>query len=72
MPRGYAAYAAAKAGVINHAKTAVVELAPHGIPVNAIAPDVTMTEGFMRLTPEESCPDIGNVVPGLMVADTDG
>ena len=42
---GYAAYAAAKAGVINYTKTAALELAPHKIRVNALAPDVTMTEG---------------------------
>ena len=46
---GYAAYAAAKAGVINLTKTAALELAPHHIRVNALAPDVTWTEGLERL-----------------------
>ena len=46
---GYAAYAAAKAGVINYTKTAALELAPHNIRVNALAPDLTVTEGLLRI-----------------------
>jgi 3-oxoacyl-[acyl-carrier protein] reductase len=46
---GYAAYAAAKAGVVNFTKTAALELAPHRIRVNALAPDITWTEGLARL-----------------------
>ena len=48
---GYATYAAAKAGVINYTKTAALELAPHGIRVNALAPDFTMTEGIKAMSP---------------------
>ena len=49
---GYAAYAAAKAGVINYTKTAALELATQGIPVNALAPDLTLTEGILRVSPD--------------------
>ncbi len=49
---GYAAYAAAKAGVINYTKTAALELASHGIRVNALAPDLTVTEGLLRVSPD--------------------
>lgn len=48
---GYAAYAAAKAGVINYTQTAALELAAHGIRVNALAPDVTFTEGIRSMAP---------------------
>jgi len=47
---GYAAYAAAKAGVLNFTKTAALELAPHRIRVNALAPDITWTEGLASLS----------------------
>lgn len=48
---GFAAYAAAKAGVVNFTKTAALELAPHGIRVNGLAPDFTLTESLAKMAP---------------------
>lgn len=60
---GYAAYAAAKAGVINYTQTAATELASHGIRVNALAPDVTVTEGLLALSPDGLPEDIADGIP---------
>lgn len=42
----YAVYAACKAGLINFTKTMALELGEHGIRVNCIAPDHTITPGL--------------------------
>ncbi|KUI11333.1 oxidoreductase [Mycobacterium sp. GA-1285] len=60
---GYAAYAAAKAGVINYTQTAAFELSPHGIRVNAIAPDLTLTEGLMQISGGTLSTDVAPGIP---------
>ncbi len=53
---GYAAYAASKAGLLGLTRTAALELAPHGIRVNALVP------GGVSTPMNESEPE-GGVVP---------
>lgn len=43
---GYAVYAACKAGMVSFTRTLALELAEHGIRVNGIAPDHTITPGM--------------------------
>ena len=52
-------YGAAKAGVIHFTKTAALELAPHRIRVNAIAPSFVLTPAAEReMTPERKAASI--------------
>ena len=51
--RGRAAYGASKAGLINLTQTMAIELAEHGILVNAVAPGATKT----RVTSGDTPPD---------------
>lgn len=41
----FAVYAACKAGMVSFAKSMAVELAEHGVRINCITPDMTMTPG---------------------------
>jgi len=68
---GYAAYAAAKAGVINYTKTAALELAPHNIRVNALAPDLTVTEGLRSVAPDGLPESAAHMIPMCRPGDVD-
>jgi NAD(P)-dependent dehydrogenase (short-subunit alcohol dehydrogenase family) len=59
---GYAAYSAAKAGVVNLTKTLAVELGPYGIRVNAIAPDYTHLDAPVGVEPPDEAA-IGAKIP---------
>jgi NAD(P)-dependent dehydrogenase (short-subunit alcohol dehydrogenase family) len=67
----FAVYAACKAGMIDFTRTMAVELAEHGIRVNCISPDHTVTPGNRgnRTGPvdsdswEGSSPDWAKLVP---------
>ena len=48
----YAVYAACKAAVVSFTQTMALELAPHRIRVNAIAPDICLTEGLASMVGE--------------------
>lgn len=58
--RGRAAYGATKAGLINLTQTMAIELAEHGINVNAVAPGPTKTGPHM---PEEPWPSVKARMP---------
>jgi NAD(P)-dependent dehydrogenase (short-subunit alcohol dehydrogenase family) len=60
---GYAVYAAAKTAVVSFTKTMAVELAPHGIRVNAIAPDICRTEGLAAVVPPGEDARFADIVP---------
>ena len=65
----YAPYAACKAGVINFTQTMALELAPHRVRVNAIAPDICLTEGLKQMIPERALARHAYMVPLGRAAD---
>lgn len=48
------AYSATKAGMIGMARTWALELAPHGITVNVVAPGPILTDNFWGIVPKDS------------------
>jgi len=53
----YSVYAACKAAMINFTRSMALELAEHSIRVNAIAPDIVLTEAVIRIAPALASPD---------------
>jgi NAD(P)-dependent dehydrogenase (short-subunit alcohol dehydrogenase family) len=59
----FAAYAACKAAVINFTQSMALELAAQRIRVNALAPDICLTEGLRAMVPAEALERHGHIVP---------
>jgi 3-oxoacyl-[acyl-carrier protein] reductase len=60
------AYSATKAGMLGMARTWALELAPHGITVNVVAPGPIQTANFHSIVPEGS-PQVDHVIQGIPV-----
>jgi 3-oxoacyl-[acyl-carrier protein] reductase len=65
----YAPYAACKAAVISFTQTMALELAPHRIRVNAIAPDLCLTEGLRAMVSADALRSHAHIVPLGRAAD---
>ncbi len=59
-------YSTTKAGMLGMARTWALELAPHGITVNVIAPGPIRTANFHGIVPEGS-PQVERVIQGIPV-----
>jgi 3-oxoacyl-[acyl-carrier protein] reductase len=67
-----ASYAAAKAGITMLSRHAALELGPHGVRVNVVAPATVLTERIERLMDDEQRANIADMSPlGTMGAPED-
>ena len=64
-------FPATKAGAISITRTLALELAPHDIRVNAIAPDICLTEGLEAMVPAEERGRWADIVPLARAATPD-
>ena len=55
--------------MINFTQTMALELAPHRVRVNAIAPDICLTEGLRAMLPEAALARHAHMVPLGRAAD---
>ena len=60
------AYAATKSGMLGMARTWALELAPHGVTVNVVAPGPVKTANFHSIVPEGS-PQVDKIAEGIPV-----
>ncbi|MGO1561570.1 3-oxoacyl-[acyl-carrier protein] reductase [Actinomycetales bacterium JB111] len=70
--QGNGPYAAAKAAVVSLVRTAAVELAPRGVRVNTVAPDVVLTPRMEQiLDPERRAAFVANSPLGRLAVPSD-
>ena len=62
MP-GLSHYSASKAGINGFVRCAALELAPHGITINAVEPGNILTEGVREMNPPERLETMARAIP---------